>query len=114
MRTVVNVQVRWDPDKRVPEPYERGVPMRLDDERAVVAIQMALRETPGIVAAEFAGTSPMTFVVVVDDKPLEDERREALRLNVGALHDSSITFRVAWGQDGGIKVALASVRLEVA
>lgn len=114
MITTLHVRVSWDPDKRVPDPYGLGRPMKITDARVLLAVHQGLLGTPGVAGADLLSTEPVIFVVAVDDKPLDDPVMEALRLAPAALDDGSITFRVAWGQDGGIKVALASVRLEIA
>lgn len=116
MNTVLHVGIRLThPDRLTSVPLDSGS----KDPRVLRGVYDALRASPGITGVDlvsqgntYSGGRPY-YVVTVSSQPLTGPLDDGLRLNVAELHEGSVQFSLAWSQDGGIKVALIDVTLEI-
>lgn len=117
MNTVLHVGIRFaHPDRLSSLPLDLG----LKDPRVLRGVYDALRTSPGIIGVDlvsqgnvYSGGRPYYVVTTSTTAPLADGIAESLRLSAASLHEGSVQFSLAWSQDGGIKVALVDVTLEV-
>ena len=119
MLTTAYLRIRWTRPDRLPVLPPLDLTPDIADHRVLQAVRDGITGTPGVTGCDLVSAGDARsagqpyFVVSLDSRPLPDPVMESLRLGVAELHEGSVQLRLAWAQDGGIKVALVDVTLEI-